>query len=256
MIITPFTLAGRHGTDHHRRRADARACRGAVRHHARPDRRARHPDHVRQLHVQRGHEVRLAGLRNARVHQGGLRRRAAGAPHRRAVALLERHGLQRTGRAGHLRVADEPVGCPAGRLSLRAARGRVARGRADRIDREVHSRCRDAADVRGIVPAGVRVCGGDRHRCGYRGGSRRALLRRRPHDAALPRRLLYAAGLGLAQFRRLVRRRSKDRHRARRGVWRETLAAFQPPPIDAAVVEKLNAFVERRRKEGGAPPVS
>jgi trimethylamine---corrinoid protein Co-methyltransferase len=39
-------------------------------------------------------------------------------------------------------------------------------------------------------------------------------------------------------------------------VWRATLAAFQPPPIDAAVLEALNAFVERRRREGGAPPVS
>ncbi len=39
-------------------------------------------------------------------------------------------------------------------------------------------------------------------------------------------------------------------------VWRETLAAFQPPSMDAAVLEKLTAFVERRRNEGGAPPVS
>ena len=39
-------------------------------------------------------------------------------------------------------------------------------------------------------------------------------------------------------------------------VWRETLAAFQPPPIDPAVAEALTAFVERRRQEGGAPPVS
>jgi len=39
-------------------------------------------------------------------------------------------------------------------------------------------------------------------------------------------------------------------------LWRETLASFQPPPTDAQVLEELDAFVERRRLEGGAPPVS
>lgn len=39
-------------------------------------------------------------------------------------------------------------------------------------------------------------------------------------------------------------------------LWRQTLAAFQPPPMDAGVLEALTAFVERRRREGGAPPVS
>jgi trimethylamine--corrinoid protein Co-methyltransferase len=39
-------------------------------------------------------------------------------------------------------------------------------------------------------------------------------------------------------------------------LWRETLTAFQPPPMDAAVLQALTEFVARRRKEGGAPPVS
>ena len=39
-------------------------------------------------------------------------------------------------------------------------------------------------------------------------------------------------------------------------VWRDTLAAFQPPAMDTVVREELNAFVERRRREGGAAPVS
>jgi trimethylamine--corrinoid protein Co-methyltransferase len=37
-------------------------------------------------------------------------------------------------------------------------------------------------------------------------------------------------------------------------LWRETLASFQPPPMDAAVREELDAFVARRRGEGGASP--
>ena len=39
-------------------------------------------------------------------------------------------------------------------------------------------------------------------------------------------------------------------------VWRGTLAAFQPPPMEPAVLEALSEFVARRRREGGAPPVS
>ncbi len=39
-------------------------------------------------------------------------------------------------------------------------------------------------------------------------------------------------------------------------VWQNTLAAFQPPPLDPAVQEALSEYAERRRREGGAPPVS
>ncbi len=38
--------------------------------------------------------------------------------------------------------------------------------------------------------------------------------------------------------------------------WRETLAAFEAPPLDAAVGEALAAFVARRRDEGGAAPAT
>jgi len=38
-------------------------------------------------------------------------------------------------------------------------------------------------------------------------------------------------------------------------VYRETLAAFQPPAMEAATQEALQAFVERRSREGGAAPV-
>jgi trimethylamine--corrinoid protein Co-methyltransferase len=37
---------------------------------------------------------------------------------------------------------------------------------------------------------------------------------------------------------------------------RQTIASFQPPAMDAAVAQALTEFVERRRSEGGAPPVS
>lgn len=39
-------------------------------------------------------------------------------------------------------------------------------------------------------------------------------------------------------------------------VWHETLDRFTPPPRDPAVIEALTSFVERRKAEGGAAPVS
>jgi trimethylamine--corrinoid protein Co-methyltransferase len=36
-------------------------------------------------------------------------------------------------------------------------------------------------------------------------------------------------------------------------LWKDLLAAYQPPPIDPAVAEELQAFVDRRVAEGGVP---
>jgi hypothetical protein len=36
-------------------------------------------------------------------------------------------------------------------------------------------------------------------------------------------------------------------------IWKQILAEFEPPPIDFAVAEELRDFVERRKREGGAP---
>jgi trimethylamine--corrinoid protein Co-methyltransferase len=39
-------------------------------------------------------------------------------------------------------------------------------------------------------------------------------------------------------------------------VWKETLRNYAPPPMDEARREELDAFLDRRTREGGAPPVS
>jgi trimethylamine---corrinoid protein Co-methyltransferase len=40
------------------------------------------------------------------------------------------------------------------------------------------------------------------------------------------------------------------------GIWRSTVENFSAPPRDPGVVEALDAFVARRKAEGGAPPVT
>ncbi len=37
------------------------------------------------------------------------------------------------------------------------------------------------------------------------------------------------------------------------GIWKKILNEFEPPPMDAAVREELQAFIDRRTAEGGAP---
>ena len=39
-------------------------------------------------------------------------------------------------------------------------------------------------------------------------------------------------------------------------LWQQVLAEFQPPAVDPATVEAIDAFIARREEEGGAPPVS
>ncbi len=36
-------------------------------------------------------------------------------------------------------------------------------------------------------------------------------------------------------------------------IWKELLAAYEPPPMDPAIAEELEAFVARRVAEGGVP---
>ncbi|MEM7041380.1 MAG: trimethylamine methyltransferase family protein [Pseudomonadota bacterium] len=40
------------------------------------------------------------------------------------------------------------------------------------------------------------------------------------------------------------------------GIWKQVLRDFEPPKVDPARVEELDAFIAKRTKEGGAPPES
>jgi trimethylamine--corrinoid protein Co-methyltransferase len=36
-------------------------------------------------------------------------------------------------------------------------------------------------------------------------------------------------------------------------LWKQALAEYEPPPLDPAIAEELDAFIARRTEEGGAP---
>ena len=110
------------------------------------------PVGVRLVHVERRHAQRLAGVRHARVHEGGAGQRPAGPSLRAAVPLVEHHRVEHGRRAGGLRERDVAVGRGDGRRQPRQPRRRLAGGRPHGELREAGHRRRDAADDR-RVPA-------------------------------------------------------------------------------------------------------
>ncbi len=146
-----------------------------------------------------------------------------------------------------------------GRLQLHPARGRLDRERAVHLLREVHPRHRDAADVRRGVPAGgarraadlaLEAVARGRARAGtssaaptpWSATARRSTRRWSPTGATT------AAGPRTAAATATQRANTIWQHDAR-----ELRAR---PARDPAIVEALEAFVARRKAEGGAPPVS
>ena len=58
------------------------------------------------------------------------------------------------------------------------------------------------------------------------------------------------------QALRTVSRKERDAvdtPRRANALWKKILAEFEAPPMDEAVREELEEFVERRKREGGAP---
>ena len=44
-----------------------------------------------------------------------------------------------------------------------------------------------------------------------------------------------------------------NRPSVRNKIWKQILADFESPPMDEAIREELEAFVVKRKEEGGAP---
>ena len=212
------------------------------------------PGGVRQLHLERRHEERRAGVRHPGIRQGDARQRPARAALPPAVSRLERHRLERAGRASGLRIRDVDLALRAGALQPRQARARLARGGLVHLLREGHSRCRDAAADR-LVPRPAR----DRRGCARprrdaRGRARAAtsFRRRTRWRATSTRSTRRCCRTGATSRPGTTTARSTPRSRANR-IWKELLAAYEPPPMDPAVAEEIAAFVARRKEQGGVP---
>ena len=56
-----------------------------------------------------------------------------------------------------------------------------------------------------------------------------------------------------SNFENWEERGSVDTARRANRIWKKILAEFESPPMDEAIHEELTAFVDRRKREGGAP---
>ena len=117
--------------------------------------------------------------------------------------------------------------------------------------REVHRRRRDPAHAAPPVLAARGERGDARVRRARRGAPRRALPRCGAHARALPRVLLPAAPLLDRELRAVEPKRRQGRGRTSDRVWQRTLEEYEEPPLDEAVREQLQEFVDRRRTELG-----
>ena len=98
----PVHARRRHGAGHPGRCPCRAERRGAGRPCPQPAGTPRRPLHLWRLHLQRRHEVRSAGLRNARIYEGGDRRRPDGAALPSALPHLQHLRRQRGRRPGRL----------------------------------------------------------------------------------------------------------------------------------------------------------
>ena len=177
--------------------------------------------------------------------------------HRAALALLERDRVEYRRRTGGLRIADEPLGALLGGCNLLVhgagwlEGGLCASYEKFIIDVEM---LQMFAEIFKPLITNAEEIGLDAI-AQVRSG--RALLLARAHTMQRYRSAFYTP---LVSDWRNYGQWQEDgaltvTQRAHR-VWRATLERFVPPVKDAAVVEALTAFVERRKAEGGAAPVS
>ena len=228
--------------------------RGAGRHGPDPGGQPGGAGHLRRLHLERRHAVGRAGVRDAGVHADRDDRRPAGASLRRAVSVVERVGGQCARRAGRVRIGVLAVGRDHGRGQPAHARGGLDGGRPPRQLREDDPRRRAAGDGRGVPRPGRR----GRGHAGLRGDARRsgrAATSSAPSTRSLATRprstgRCSATGATTRRGRRPARRSCPSK--ANR-IWKELLASYEPPPMDPAIAEELEAFVDRRVAEGGVP---
>ena len=212
VIMTPVHPGGRDVAGHggRGRRADPR--RGARRHGVRAARAAGCAGGVRVVRVVDVDAVGRADVRDPRARARALHARGVRPAPRRAVPQRRvADGLEDPGRAGGVRVGEHAAAHVARRRELRAARGRMARGRSDHGLREVRDGPRSVRDDGGVRqgrgPQPERPGG----RCHHRERSGPALPGHGPHPRELRDRVLPVVD-GRQQQLRAVGGRGVARH--------------------------------------------
>ena len=157
-------------------------------------------------------------------------------------------------RPGDVRIGVLALGRGHGPRQPDQALGRLARGRLVLLVREAGDRRRHAADG-GIVPGAagrstiptlaldaIREVGPGGHFFGCE------------HTQARYRTAFYAPLVSdWRNYESWREAGAPDAARHAHRIYKEVVAAYEPPPIDPAVKEELDAFVDRRVREGGAP---
>ena len=204
------------------------------------------PGGVRIVRVVDVDADRRADVRHSRAVARALRRRAARAAARRAVPIgriVVRVEAPR--RASGVRVGQHPAGDRARRRQLRAPCRGLARGRSRHRLREVHPRRRPArhdGHVRARASTSPRTARRSTPSARTDPGSTSSAPRTRSPTSRTPstgrpRPTTRATSSGSKTVGSTPRS-------APTRIWKSRLAAYEPPPIDAAVDEELREFVE------------
>ena len=127
---------------------------------------------------------------------------------------------------------------------------RLARGRADRVVREADPRRRDAPDDgRGPRPVPGRR-GGARPRRDRRGRARAATSSATAHTLERYETAFYRPILSdWRNFETWPDDGARTATERANRIWKQLLAEYEPPPLDPAIGEALDDFVDRRRRE-------
>ncbi len=178
--------------------------------------------------------------------------RPAGAALGAALPQLQRQCRQLRGCAGGLRVDVQPLGLRRRRGQLRQARGRLARGRAGLLAREGGAGC-------GADPDDPRVPDAHCHRRRHAGAGR-GPRGRGPGGTFSGRRIrlpasrhaFYAPMISdWRNFESWQEAGAPDAARHANERAKALLAVYEQPPLDPGRKEAIDAFVERRKREGG-----